>query len=192
MIETVVSNACSVREDTMGESEWRLTATGITLLALLVTGFQLVRCIWRGYPVKVRRYRSILVAELAVGLALAWPAPAGDETAVAGAFERADAAAMEALLGRTTGSASPCSGTASVIGYVHHGERLLVTGTGDAETACGVWAIVEDVRGGGLWLQGPVKNRAPGWELDLVLGTDGPTAEELRYRVSLVVVSGST
>jgi hypothetical protein len=40
----------------MGESEWRLTATGITLLALMVTGFQLVRCIWRGYPVRVRRY----------------------------------------------------------------------------------------------------------------------------------------
>jgi hypothetical protein len=160
----------------MGESEWRLTATAITLLALALTGFQLARAIWLGRPVRVRRYRSILLVEFAAGLLLSWPAGHWDDpvipsTVVAGAFET-----------------QPC-GAASVTNYRPHGERLLVAGTGQPGPDCGIWAVVEDARSGFFWLQGPATVRGSDWGLDVVLGTGEPGHGGLRYHLSLAVVA---
>jgi hypothetical protein len=160
----------------MGESEWRLTATAITLLALALTGFQLARAIWLGRPVRVRRYRSILLVEFAAGPLLSWPAGHRDErvvpsTVVASAFE------------------TQPYGAASVTSYRPHGERLLVAGTGQPGPDCGIWAVVEDARSGVFWLQGPATVRGSAWELDVVLGTGEPAHAGLRYRLSLAVVA---
>jgi hypothetical protein len=163
----------------MGESEWRLTATATTLLALALTGFQIVRSVWLGRAVRVRRYRSILMVEVVAGLLLAWPTDRADELVVAGTMV---ASAIET---------QPC-GPASVTAFRLHGERVHVAGSGRPAPACGIWAVAEDARSGSLWLQGPAVVGQAGWELDLVLGTGDTSGDSLLYRVSLVVVAAPT
>jgi hypothetical protein len=149
----------------------------MTLLAMAFTGLKLVRSIWAGRPVRVRRYRSLLVVEVAAGLLLSWPASRVEETIVA---STAVASGVEA---------PACGNLAGATAFHTHGERILVAGTGLPAPGCGIWAIMEDRRGGGLWLQGPATLRDSGWELDLVLGTGELADEVLRYHMSLVAVA---
>ncbi len=155
----------------MGPTEWRLAATAMTMLALALTGCQLVRSIWMGRPVGVRRYRSVLVVELAAGALLSLPGDRPDDTVVAGTIETA-----------------PCLGSAGVAALNAHGERLTIEGVGRPAPTCAIWAVIEDTSGGGTWLQGPAVQRDAGWDLDLVIGPGDSAAETLTYTVSLIAV----
>ncbi len=159
----------------MGPAEWRLAAFAMTLLALAFTGTQLVRSIWRGRPVCVARYRSILVVLLAAGVLLSLSGDHADETVVvAGTVETA-----------------PCLGTTGVRAFQPHGERVAISGVGRTGPDCGIWATIEDVGSGVIWLQGPAILGDEGWNLDLVMGTGDALADPLRYDVSLVAADAA-
>jgi hypothetical protein len=155
----------------MGPAEWRLAAMAMTMLALALTSCQLVRSIWQGQPVSVRRYRSILLVEIAAGVLFSQPGDRTDDTVVAGAIETA-----------------PCLGTAGVAGFRPHGELVTIEGVGRPAPGCAIWAVIEDTSGGGFWLQGPAIQHDAAWSLGLVIGADNTTGEPSGYHVSLIVV----
>ncbi len=159
----------------MGATDWRLAAMAMTLLALAFTGALLVRSIWLGRPVSVKRYRSVLMVQLAAGVLFSLPVDrADDPVVVAGTLETA-----------------PCLGTTGVSAFQPHGERLTITGVGRPGPACGIWAAIEDASTGGVWLQGPATVRETGWDLELVMGAGDGTADALRYAVNLIAVDSA-
>ena len=158
----------------MGPAEWRLAATMMTMLALAITGVQLVRSIWRGQAIAVQRYRSVLALEVVTGVLLSLPGGRDEVTVVASAIEIA-----------------PCLGTAGIALIQPHGERLTVNGVGQPAPTCTIWAIIEDSTSGAVWLQGPAVARPAGWGIELVLGIGEASTAPLAYRVTIVAADAA-
>src|SRR4051812_38924777 len=136
----------------MGTAEWGLGVMTAGVAAVAYLGWLLTRAIWTGRPIhRVPVSTSLLVAIVAT-LALPLMQRSGEPVVVAAVVSEPTGVCLES---------SPDSG-AQVVTSEH---RALVHGLANVQADCAIWAVIEDLGGGGIWLQGPATRDQSTWRL---------------------------
>ena len=157
----------------MDRAAWILVLALGTLLLSGALAIELVRAVWHNRPMLRGGYASIFCVLLGASAALVLPGPQ-DELLVASVSEIAATADSAAIT------------------IEMNGRMVRVSSAQPTPEGHMIWAVIEDVQTGALWLQGPAAASQSGWTLALNLGVDESHPGDLRYRADLATVPEKT